>query len=285
MTKVLRSKKGVGPLASVLGRQSRSIRELSTQGTTYVLNSQGDCVFVFGSDISAVPEGAYSASPTTASTGLTGAGAAVLDDAGIWEQLSGGGPPSGCVQMWAGPTATPPAGWLICNGSAVSRTTYAALYAALGGASSPWGQGDGSTTFNVPDMRSRTPVGAGQGTGLTNRALAGSGGEETHQLSAAESGTTTHNHTQASHSHSDSGHNHSYPGAGATGWAIHVASSSLGLAASSSNPTTWTTAPSAVGTAAISSTTPAINNATAAGASSAHNNMQPWAAINFIIKA
>jgi hypothetical protein len=60
-------------------------------------------------------------------------------------------------------------GCLLCDGSAVSRTTYAALYAALGGASSPWGQGDGTTTFNVPDFRGRAIVGAGAGAGLTAR--------------------------------------------------------------------------------------------------------------------
>ena len=59
-------------------------------------------------------------------------------------------------------------GWLICNGAAVSRTTYATLFAVIG---TTYGAGDGSTTFNLPDLRGRTPIGAGQGTGLTNRTL------------------------------------------------------------------------------------------------------------------
>lgn len=54
-----------------------------------------------------------------------------------------------------------PAGWLLCDGRAVSRSTYAALYAALGGATSPHGQGDGSTTFNLPDYQGRLLVGRG----------------------------------------------------------------------------------------------------------------------------
>jgi microcystin-dependent protein len=58
--------------------------------------------------------------------------------------------PSGAVIAYAGPTTTIPSGWLICDGSAVSRTTYANLFAAVGTA---WGNGNGSTTFNVPDMR------------------------------------------------------------------------------------------------------------------------------------
>jgi microcystin-dependent protein len=57
--------------------------------------------------------------------------------------------------------ASAPAGWLLCDGSAVSRATYGALYTALGGSGSPYGQGDGSTTFNVPDYRGRSPVGKG----------------------------------------------------------------------------------------------------------------------------
>lgn len=59
--------------------------------------------------------------------------------------------PAGAMMPFAGASA--PAGWLLCNGAAVSRTvTYADLFAAIGVA---WGGGDGSTTFNVPDMRGR----------------------------------------------------------------------------------------------------------------------------------
>lgn len=57
--------------------------------------------------------------------------------------------------------STIPGGWLECDGSAVSRTTYAALFAAIG---TTWGVGDGSSTFNLPDLRGRTPIGAGTGT-------------------------------------------------------------------------------------------------------------------------
>jgi microcystin-dependent protein len=60
--------------------------------------------------------------------------------------------PAGMVASFA--MATPPVGWLKCNGAAVSRTTYAALYAAIG---TTYGTGDGSTTFNLPDMRGSFP--------------------------------------------------------------------------------------------------------------------------------
>lgn len=63
--------------------------------------------------------------------------------------------PSGVISGYAG--TTPPAGWLWCNGSLYSRTTYADLFAAVG---TKWGAGDGSTTFGVPDARNRTLWGA-----------------------------------------------------------------------------------------------------------------------------
>src|SRR5215469_16888224 len=61
---------------------------------------------------------------------------------------AGIGTPTGSFIPFAGATA--PSGWLMCDGSAVSRTTYSALYAVIGTA---YGAGDGSTTFNLPDMQ------------------------------------------------------------------------------------------------------------------------------------
>ena len=68
----------------------------------------------------------------------------------------GGTPDTGFVMPFAGSTA--PKGWLICDGSAVSRTTYSNLYSAIG---ITYGSGDGSTTFNLPDLREATPKGTG----------------------------------------------------------------------------------------------------------------------------
>jgi len=65
---------------------------------------------------------------------------------------------AGSIRMW--PTATAPNGWLECDGSAVSRATYAALFAVLG---TTYGPGNGSTTFNLPDMRGRFPRGWAHG--------------------------------------------------------------------------------------------------------------------------
>ena len=68
----------------------------------------------------------------------------------------------GSMVMYAGSSA--PSGWLLCNGQAVSRTTYSALFTAIG---TTWGVGNGSTTFNVPDMREAAPVGVGTFSAVT----------------------------------------------------------------------------------------------------------------------
>lgn len=84
--------------------------------------------------------------------------------------------PIGVIQMYAvGSTA--PSGWLICNGAAISRTTYSALFNVIG---TTYGDGDGSNTFNLPDLRGRAPIGYGTGTATdaTNHILGSKGGNE-----------------------------------------------------------------------------------------------------------
>lgn len=65
----------------------------------------------------------------------------------------------GAIKMW--PTLAAPTGYLLCDGSAVSRATYFNLNSLFGAASYPYGAGDGSTTFNLPDFRGRVAVGVG----------------------------------------------------------------------------------------------------------------------------
>ena len=65
--------------------------------------------------------------------------------------------PIGAIQAYGGTTA--PSGWLLCQGQAVNRTEYAELFKAIG---TTFGTGDGSTTFNVPDLRESVPVGIGE---------------------------------------------------------------------------------------------------------------------------
>lgn len=99
--------------------------------------------------------------------------------------------PTGSI-MWLAVTSNP-TGWLECSGQAVSRTTYATLFTAI---STAFGSGDGSTTFNVPDLRRRTMVGdGGSGTATLANTTGSSGGEETHTMTTAELVAHTHTYT------------------------------------------------------------------------------------------
>lgn len=93
--------------------------------------------------------------------------------------------PVGTINPYAGAAA--PSGWLLCDGAAVSRTTYASLFSVIG---ETFGVGDGSTTFNVPDLRRRAPLGKG-----TSDAIGDSDGL------AEGSRTLTHNHSVPAHYH------------------------------------------------------------------------------------
>ena len=95
--------------------------------------------------------------------------------------------PTGALLDFAGSAA--PEGFLICNGDAVSRDTYATLFATIG---TTYGAGDTTTTFNLPDFRGRASVGAGLGSGLTSRALGAQLGEESHLLNISEIPAHTH---------------------------------------------------------------------------------------------
>lgn len=118
--------------------------------------------------------------------------------------------PTGTIIPTALPTGTTIAGWLECNGTAISRTTYATLFGAVGTA---FGVGDGSTTFNLPDLRGRIPLGSGQGQGTRTGTAVGTGtptgtplgnfnrgewgGEEAHKLASGELPPHTHNYSPA----------------------------------------------------------------------------------------
>jgi microcystin-dependent protein len=159
--------------------------------------------------------------------------------------------PLGVVLPYSGPTA--PTGWLLCDGSAVSRTTYAALFALV---STTYGTGNGTTTFNLPDLRGRTPIGAGTGSGLTARTLGTALGEEAHTIDITE---------VPSHSH----------GIGTDGTSTTGTTAILRVGGA----VDLTKATGVTGGAGSSSSTGA------GGATVAHNNMQPSLVLNFIIKA
>lgn len=105
-----------------------------------------------------------------------------------WQVVSGNPVPAGVVSAFAGSVL--PSGYLFCDGTAVSRTVYAALFAAIGTA---FGAGDGSTTFNLPFMARRVIVGAGgTGSAVLGNAVGNSGGAESVALTAAQNGDHTH---------------------------------------------------------------------------------------------
>lgn len=168
--------------------------------------------------------------------------------------------PPATIKLYAGATA--PTGYLFCNGSTVSRTTYAALFAAVGTA---FGAGDGSTTFTLPDFRRRVPVGAGgTGSATLGNAVGNTGGAETHTITEAQ--LPAHKHFAFANVVSTS----------AT--AAEVSASTQGVRSvddgtSSSNFRIKATATAA--TVGLTSET---------GSGQAHNNMQPSVVVNYIIK-
>lgn len=120
-------------------------------------------------------------------------------------QIAGGGVsrPIGEMTLW--PVAVAPEGWLLCDGSQVSRATYKPLFDVI---TTTFGAGDGSTTFNVPDMRGRFPL--GKTVAGTGSILAGTGGAidhthtgaaHTHTLSGSTANESSHTHPQTAHQH------------------------------------------------------------------------------------
>lgn len=228
--------------------------------------------------------------------------------------------PSGVINMWA--TASAPTGWLLCDGTAVSRTTYAGLFAVLG---TTYGAGNGTSTFNLPNFKGRVPVGL-DSTQVEFDALGEVGGAKTHTLVTAEMPSHTHtqdshNHTQDSHNHTQNSHNHTqdahdhlnYYMTGTGGSHSHTynatsvtrASGTLGTITGVSGSTSSTSTVAAhdhssiaytltntatnQATTAINQATTATNQATTAtnqntGGGGAHNNLQPYIVLNYIIK-
>lgn len=143
---------------------------------------------------------------------------------GIWAAPPSGLDP-GAIMDFA--METPPAGWLECYGQAVSRSTYSALYAAVGDV---WGPGNGSTTFNLPDLRGRVRAGmddmgggsanrlTGQTGGVNGDTFAATGGSEVHTLTAAQMPSHTHSLTvQTGSSGSSSNPQRGFGGGGTAG--------------------------------------------------------------------
>lgn len=172
------------------------------------------------------------------------------DSGGTEYDLAASAPsaPTGAMVMWS--TDTPPSGWLLCYGQAISRATYSGLFNVVG---TTFGVGDGSTTFNLPDMRGRFPLGQDDmgGTSIdrvTNGQadiLGGNEGEEFHTLTIEEMPIHTHRErVQGNHNPSQ------------TVFVANITTSQI----------SWEV------------------NTQGAGGGQSHNNMPPYLTINYIIK-
>jgi microcystin-dependent protein len=212
--------------------------------------------------------------------------------------------PVASITAYAGATA--PTNWLLCDGSAVSRTTYASLFTIIG---TVYGAGDGSTTFNLPNLSQRFPLGkASSGTGAT---LGGTGG------------AIDHTHTGGSHTHTMGNHTHTLThthGAGSLRALVGTESTSVqkisflldpavtfgktsgatyngthqtvaypgytyatGVDASVAVPSSYVLG-TTDGASTSTTSTPSTNTSDAGGAVATTSNNPPYLVINYIIK-
>lgn len=187
--------------------------------------------------------------------------------------------PIGTLLPFAGSSA--PSGWLLADGSAVSRSTYAALFAVCG---TTYGAGNGTTTFNVPNLQNRVPVGSG---GSYSRG--GTGGASTVTLTTGQ--IPSHDHgSVGDHGHSISGtanavgdHSHSYTNASSTRNDINAAAGSTVNNGSFGDSTGGGGGHSHSLSGSIGSGGGHTHSSVGSGGS--HENMPPFVAMPYIIRA
>ena len=198
---------------------------------------------------------------------------------------------SGSIQMFAGSVA--PNGWLVCDGSNVSRSAYNNLFKVIG---TTYGAGNFNTTFTLPDMRGRCPIGVGTGASLTARTLGSNVGAET--VTLAQTNLPPHTHTatvgtqSANHTHTGTSGGHSANHTHSYGTPIGTTGATSGIidsltASSSGTPLTGGnsvghTHSTTFGTGSATHTHTVTNSNTGNG--TPFGIMPPSIVVNFIIK-
>lgn len=170
-----------------------------------------------------------------------------------------GGGQSGDVKLTARDAAS--RGWMLCQGQSLLRASYPRLFAAIG---TTYGAAD-STHFSLPDLRQRVAVGNG-GSGTFNH-LGQVGGEETHLLTANESGLRDHAHSLTG------GDGHAFAWGGAGGSTVYLQNA---IAAAGSPPSN--------NASTIQNNWNSTRGSGALNAATAHNNIQPYVVLNYQIK-
>lgn len=191
----------------------------------------------------------------------------------------------GCIYMYGGSVA--PSGFLLCDGSAISRTTYSELFSVIG---TTYGVGDGSTTFNLPLMEGRVVIGVS-----VYYALGATGGTESVTLTEEE--LPAHYHTIPSHGHTSTikattpalGHTITQPAftySAPSGNSVcfgngYGKSSSVNATRSANLAISNHAAASCTKTGSVADC--AAFDTVSTGGDNAHDNMQPFVAMNYII--
>ena len=195
--------------------------------------------------------------------------------------------PAGIVMQFAGSVV--PGGYLLCDGSAVFRSTYPDLFTAIG---TTYGSGDGSTTFNLPNLSGKVVIGVS-----ANHVLGSTGGEATHTLTSSE---------LPAHVHEVPQHGHSNDITATTPILYHTVTqpefkynrpNASNTSGSGTSCITSTTTATATRSTDLAVSNHAATDCTMSGAvtdcaafdsgmiggDTAHNNLQPYVVVNYII--
>jgi microcystin-dependent protein len=221
--------------------------------------------------LGALPTSAIPIAEVLVATGTTSITNAMITDLRLPALMTGANP-AGVIQPFAGAEASVPAGWLLCNGQAVNRLTYFGLFRLLG---TTYGAGDGSTTFNLPDLRGRTPFGldnmGGSDAGRLDVAntLGGSGGEQKHTMTLAE---------MVQHAHDLS---HDHPAVNGAGAFFYLGGPDIWRIGSGTP--SGTTSPASIGNDTVNLPN-FTGNTGNQGSSTPFNVMPPYVLVNYLIK-